>query len=215
MAIGDRLRSAVTLWGAPGCVNTAKCLMTAGEKGMSVKTAAFDPGSSEIQSMSPLGIGPILRHVDFVAVGHITIMSYMDDKGFGPSLIIRNGVTRAIMWQWSLYAVDAVQPGLENADTVDKCFAELDKHLQNPSPSLRGPFICGEFSLADIHWGACANMLDAQGKGNVLERSGAVAEWWGQVKSHPSTSKEKLEPYTCMPTKSDMDSNTLRGIDIK
>ncbi len=215
MAIGDRLRSAVTLWGAPDCVNTAKCLMTAGEKGMSVKTAMFDPSSSEIQSMSPLGVGPVLRHVDFVVTGHTAIMSYMDDKGFGPSLVPRNGVLRATMYEWCVNAIIVLQPKMDDSGTVDKCVAALDKQLQSTNPSHRGSFICGDFTLADIHWAACANMLDIKGMGNVLERSSAVAEWWSKVKTHPSTSKEKLEPYTCMPTKADVDSNTLRDLDVK
>lgn len=214
MAIGDRLRNAMTLWGAPGCINTGKCLMTAGEKGLDIKTASFDPGSSEVQSMSPLGIGPIVRHVDYVVVGHVAIMSYFDDKGFGPSLIIRNGVVRSAQYQWSHYAMDVVQENMDNNDVLEKCFSELNKHLQNRSPAMRGDFICGEFSLADIHWAACANMLIIQGKSNLVEKHGEISEWWRNVQAHPSTSKESLHPFTCLPTKQDVDSNTLRDITL-
>ena len=214
MAIGDRLKSAMTLWGAPSCVNTAKCLMTAGEKGLDIKTAMFDPDSSEVKSMSPLGLGPIIRHVDYIVVGHLAIMSYFDDKGFGPSLVVRNGVLRSVQYQWIHYAIDAVQQNMDNNDVLEKCFSELEKRLQDHTPPRRGDFICGDFSLADVHWAACVNMLIAKGKGNLIEKRSATSEWWRNVKAHPSTSKENLQPYTCMPTKEDMDKNSLRDIMI-
>ena len=214
MAIGDRLRSVMTLWGAPSCVYSAACLMVAGEKGLDLKALSFDPNSSEVQSMSPLGLGPVMRHVDHVSVGHQTIVSYFDDKGFGPSLISRNGLVRSIQYQWIQYAVDVVRVNMDNTDVLEKCFAELEKQLQDKSPSLRGDFICGGFSTADIYWAACANLLDIKGKNYLIEKHGGVSTWWNSVKMHPSTSKEQLIPFTCIPTKADVDSGSLRGVSI-
>ena len=34
------------------------------------------------------------------------------------------------------------------------------------------------------------------------------------LKGHPSTSKEAIVPYTCLPTKEDVDSGTLRDVGI-
>ena len=215
MAIGDRLKSGITLWGAASCINTAKCLMTAGEKGMDINSKNFDPDSSDVKSMSPLGVGPIIRHVDFVVVGQLAIMSYLDDKGFGPSLVIRNGLWRAIQHQWMQYAMDVVQPNIDNAEGLEKCFSHLEEHLQNLAPAQKSKgFICGDFTLADIHWAACANMMSIQGKGNLISKHSNVSKWWSSVKEHPSTSKEKLTPFTCMPTDADVSSNSLRDIKI-
>ena len=50
---------------------------------------------SEFLSKSPYGIGPVLQDIDFIVYGAGAVMSYLDDKGFGPSLVPRNGVHRA------------------------------------------------------------------------------------------------------------------------
>ena len=216
MAVGDRLRDRIVLWGAPSCVNTAKCLFTGGEKGMDVTCILFDPSSQDVQVRSPLGVGPILCHKDFIVTGQSAILSYIDDKGFGPSLVIRNGVVRAQMYQWTQYATEVVQPAMENDDDakLGAAFDVLAKRLQERGGGIRGDFICGDFSLADIHWGACANMLFIKGKGSVVESRSDVARWWGCIKEHPSTSKEKLKPFECMPTQADVQGNALRNIDI-
>ncbi len=214
MAIGDRLRNKMVLWGAPSCINTAKCLMTAGEKGIDIETSMFSPDSSDVKSMSPLGLGPILRNVDHIVVGPIAIMSYLDDKGFGPSLVIRNGVLRAVQHQWAHYTTDFVQPNIENDEVLSKALGLFDKQLSTTDATMRGDFICGQFSLADIHWAACINMLHAKGKSPLVDQNQSIGSWWQSVKSHPSTSKENLRPFEYVPTKSDMDSNTLRNIAI-
>ena len=35
--IGDKLASAMQLYGNPSCIDTAKCLQTAGEKGVDIE----------------------------------------------------------------------------------------------------------------------------------------------------------------------------------
>ena len=212
MSIGDHLSSKMILWGAPDCINTGKCLMTAGEKGCDIEARIFDPSASEIQSPSPLGIGPILRDVDHYVVGHIPIMSYLDDKGFGPSLVIRNGVVRAIQHQWANYTVEAVQPNMDDEAIVDKALGMLNERLTVSDARMRGDFICGQFSLADIHWAATINMMYIQGKGNLVDKHNGVTGWWGRVKDHMSTSKEKLKPFECMPTSDDVSAGKLRDV---
>lgn len=214
MAIGDRLRSAITLWGAPSCIHTAACLLIAGEKGLDITAEIFDPNSSEMKSLTPLGIGPVIKHVDHIVTGHSGIVSYFDDKGFGPSLIVRNGVVRSIQYQWVQYAIDVVQPNMDDDRVLERCFAALAKQLKNTSPSLRGDYICGSFSTVDAYWAACVNLLSINGKGGAFEKHDSISAWFSKVKSHPSTSKEDIKPFTCMPTKEDVNSGTLRNISI-
>ena len=214
MAIGDHLRHKMTLWGSPLCINTAQCLMTAGEKGTDIQAALFSPDSSEVKSMSPLGIGPILRDDDHVVVGRTAIMSYLDDKGFGPSLMIRNAVVRATQHQWSQYAADVVQPNLDDDQILSKALKCFNEQLLTTDSMMKGDFICGQFSLVDVHWAACINMLHVKGKSGLVNANPAIDSWWQSIKHHSSTSKEKLYPFECLPTKADMDSNTLRDINI-
>ena len=215
--IGDKLASAMYLYGHPTCIDTAKCLQTAGEKGVDVETHVIQ-GSDEVISMSPLGSAPVLKDLENVVYGTGAILSYFDDKGFGPSLIPRNGVLRAQMYQLAHLATDYVQSeaaatreGGGDRALLAQLFDVMDSQLQS---SKRGEYLVGEFSLADIHWSACVNVLVSAGASDLVDSRAAVKSWWEAVKSHPSTSKERLTPFSCLPTKEDMDSGTLRNVAI-
>ena len=127
------------------------------------------------------------------------------------------------MYQYAHIATDYVQMEAYgmltgsggNLDIVNKAFDLLENILANPpDPKLKkGVYICGEFSLADIHWMACVNALEISGNDLVSSRA-KVSEWCAAVKSHPSTSKEAIVPYTCLPTKEDIDAGKLRGVGI-
>ena len=214
--IGDQLRTKMILRGHPSCPNTGKCLQTAAEKGVDVDVVVInDLNDSEFLANSPFGIGPVLHDIDFVVYGTGAVMSYLDDKGFGPSLVPRNGVSRAIMYQWAIIATEKVAPNLGdsiNKDALAPLFDGLEKQVMNPPK--RGDFICGDFTLADIHWSACCNLLEIGGASDLISSRSGVAKWYDKVKSHPSTSKEKIIPHTALPTAADVSSGTLRGISI-
>ena len=217
--IGDQLRTRMILHGHPKCINTAKCLQTAAEKGVDVEAKVLDIDgdgldSPEIKQLSPLGLAPILQDIDFTIYGTRAILSYLDDKGFGPSLVPRNGVVRAVMYQAIGVVSNIVQPKIaaDDIDGLDTTFENLNEQIANPPK--KGDYICGEFSLADIHWAACINTLTVKGHGERLNKYPNIQEWFSRVKQHPSTSKEKIIPYTAIPTAEDMQNNTLRDIEI-
>jgi len=220
--IGDKLATGMQLFGNASCINTAKCLQTAGEKGIDIESVTINNGE-EVSDKSPLNSAPVLKDLDNIVYGPNAILSYLDDKGFGPSLVPRNGVIRAIMYQYAHIATDYVQMeayGLltgsgGNMDIINKSFDLVENILSNPpDPKLKkGVYICGEFTLADIHWMACVNALEISGT-DVISSRAEVSTWYKAVKNHPSTSKEAIVPYTCLPTKEDVDSSTLRDVGI-
>ncbi len=214
--IGDQLRTKMILRGHPSCANTGTCLQTAGEKGVDVETVVISGmDDSEFLAKSPYGIGPVLQDNDFAVYGTVAVLSYLDDKGFGPSLVPRHGVHRAIMYQWIGIAMEKVQPLI--GDSIDKAglatlFDGLDNQVKNPPK--KGDFIAGDFSLVDIHWSACCNLIEIGGAGDLISSRSGVSAWLDHVKAHPSTSKEKLEPHTCLPSADDVKSGSLRDISI-
>jgi len=220
--IGDKLATGMQLFGNPSCINTAKCLQTAGEKGIDIESVTIN-SAEEVSDKSPLNSAPVLKDLDNIVYGPNAILSYLDDKGFGPSLVPRNGVIRAIMYQYAHIATDYVQMeayGLltgsgGNMDIINKSFDLVENILSNPpDPKLKkGVYICGEFTLADIHWMACVNALEISGN-DVISPRPEVSAWYDAVKGHPSTSKEAIIPYTCLPTKEDVDSGSLRDVGI-
>ena len=212
MAIGDHLKTRIKIWGAPSCVNTAKCLMAGADKGIDLEALLFDPDSSEIKTMSPLGLGPIIRDVDHVVFGTYAVLSYIDDKGFGPSLVIRNGVVRARQWELSQMATDVLQNNMDNQKVVSECLDFVDAQLQNKGFSAKGDFVCGQFSLADVHLAACVNKLIIDGQGDLVSSHSSVSGWWESVQAHTATSKDKVVPYDSLPTSADIQSGQLRDV---
>ena len=208
--IGDKLGTKMILRGHPSCPDTGKCLQTAAEKGVDIDTEVItDIDASDFRAVSPYGIGPVLQDIDFIVYGTVAVMSYLDDKGFGPSLVPRNGVSRAII------ATESVAPNLGdsiNKDALAPLFDGLEKQVINPP--RKGDFICGDFSLADIHWSSCCNLIEIGGAGDLISSRPGVAKWYDKVKSHPSTSKEKIIPFTVLPSATDIASGTLNGISI-
>lgn len=223
--LGDHLQDKMKIYGNPACLNTAKCLFTAAEKGVDMESHFVGPDgagdAADAAAISPHGSLPVLRDVDFVVYGTNAVMSYLDDKGFGPSLVPRNGVVRAVMYQWIHIASDLAQPavaelisGQGDTAVVSHWFDVLADHLQSKPVTLRGEYICGAFSLADAHWAALAQGCFLCNAGDIIESRPAVRTWWGLIKAHPSTSKEKIRAYDVLPTSTDISGNNLRDIQI-
>ncbi len=216
--IGDQLRNRMVIYGHPKCINTAKCFQTAAEKGVDVETKVIDPDSGvndpDFRSVSPLGELPALRDIKYTVYGTLAVMSYLDDKGFGPSLVPRNGVHRAIMYQWITVAMAMAQGKIidDDMESLVPILDAFEKQIANPP--RKGGFICGDFSLADIHWSACINMLYIRGHGDMISAKTGINEWFERVKSHPSTSKEDIIPFMTIPTADDVQRGRLRDISI-
>ncbi|MES9818875.1 MAG: glutathione S-transferase family protein [Candidatus Thiodiazotropha sp.] len=225
--LGDHLKTKMILFGIANDPDTLKCLMTAGEKGVDIDSrvvgeTALSADSQEFRSMSPFGTTPCLKDVDFILCGTSTIMSYLNDKGFGPSLIPRNGVARALHYQWSELATEHVAPHIskllsnEASDSTDAALATLfdafDRQLQDKK--YRGDFIVGEFTLADIHWAPYIHCCELTGRGELISARSAMKSWWEKVKVHKSTSKENYVAYDVLPTIDEIKANQLRSVAI-
>ena len=161
MAIGDHLRDVMDLYGSPSCPHTNACLLVAGEKGVDLNChAETDWGpSGSVRGMSPLGIGPILKDRSATNYGLISCLSYLDDKGFGPSLVHRNGVTRARMFQEMGVAAQA---NVSDDASLSAALDILDTTLGTDLGNMKGDYVCGQFTLADACWaGVCQAAMNS------------------------------------------------------
>jgi glutathione S-transferase len=225
--LGDKLSSKMELWGNSADHRSYKCLMTAAEKGIDVEGKFVDAsggGAPDFKSVSAFGHMPCIRDREFVVWGTLPIMSYLDDKGFGPSLIPRNANLRAIMYQWVYNAmniaaqqIDKLMSGGADAAMLTRLYDALEKHLHaeaSMSQRRRGDFIATEFSMADIHWGACTHFCMITGHASLIDSRPGVKTWWGKVKEHPSTSKEKILCGSVLPAADELKAQKLRGVSI-
>lgn len=224
MAIGDHLSDVKVLWGVAGCPNTSKILLTAAEKGVDIDGRSVDVNSevemNEIKKHSPFGSVPVLKDVDFYIYGTEAIMSYLDDKGFGNSLVPRNGVARAINYQWAHIASTSFAPAVASLTGGDDSAMEAVKaglaalEAQLNAKTKRGDYVVGEFSLADIHWAPSVHALCLYNNESLIDSLPGVKAWWGHMKVRKSMSKENYVAYTVLPSLDEIRSNTLRSVSI-
>ncbi|MFK8068959.1 MAG: glutathione S-transferase family protein [Gammaproteobacteria bacterium] len=226
MSIGDHLSDVKVLWGVAGCANTSKCLLTAAEKGVDIDGRSVDMQSesamNEILSFSPFGSLPVLKDVDFYVYGTNAILSYLDDKGFGNSLVPRNAVARTQQYQWIHIASDVFATAVEklsgdNNDAsaiseIKNLLSALDERLG--SKQQRGDYIVGDFSLADIHWAPYIHHCCLYGQESLVDALPNVKTWWSNMKVRKSTSKENYTAYTVLPSLDEIRSNKLRSVSI-
>ena len=213
MAIGDHLREALDLYGSPACPHTNACMLAAGEKGIDVDCHAetdWSPSGS-IRGMSPLGIGPVLKDRTQTNYGLIACLSYIDDKGFGPSLVARNGTVRARMWQEMGVAA---QCNVGDDASLASALDVLDTTLGTDAGNMKGDYVCGQFTLADVCWAGVCQVAMNMGKGAAISSRSRVNTWFAAVQSHPSTSKESINPFSCMATKADHDAGNMREVRV-
>lgn len=223
MAIGDNLADVKVLYGVAGCSNTSKCLFAAAEKGMDIAGKAVDINSESemaaIKAISPFGTLPVLKDVDFYVYGIEAILSYIDDKGFGNSLVPRNGVARAQQYQWIHIAQHALSPevkklkeGSSETSAIEAILAMLEVQLN--TRGKRGDYIVGELSLADIHWAPYIHNICLYGHETVIDALPGVKTWWSKMKVRKSTSKENYVAYTVMPSLDEIQNNKIRSVSI-
>ena len=161
--------------------------------------------------MSPLGIGPVLKDRSAINIGVVSCMSYLDDKGFGPSLVHRNGVTRARMFQEISIAQ---QTDCSDDAALAAALDQLEATLNSPLGNMKGDYCVGQYTLADCAWAGVCQVATNMGKGTAVSSRSAVNTWFAAVQSHPSTSKEAINPVSCLSTKADHDGNTMRDVRI-
>jgi len=161
--------------------------------------------------MSPLGIGPIIKDRSATNYGLVACLSYLDDKGFGPSLVHRNGVTRARMYQ---EVGVAAQTDVSDDASLAAALDILDTTLGTDLGNMRGDYVCGQYTLADAAWAGVCQVATNMGKGNAVSSRSRVNTWFASVQSHPSTSKEAINPFSCMATKADHDAGSMREVRI-
>ena len=119
--------------------------------------------SSSVRSMSPIN-GPILKDRSATNIGVMSCMSYLDDKGFGPSLVHRNGVTcarirkklQSLLKQIVLMMQHLVQHSI------------LGATLNSPLGNMKGDYAVGQYTLADCAWAGVCQVATNMGKGNAI-----------------------------------------------
>ena len=135
-------------------------------------------------------------------------------------MIPRNGVARALKYQWAHIASTAFGPAVSKLTEGDDSAMEAVKQglsaleAQLNARTKRGDYIVGEFSLADIHWAPSVHALCLHGHESLVDSMPAVKAWWGHMKVRKSMSKEDYVAYNVLPSLDEIRSNKLRSVSI-
>jgi len=210
-----KAEAGMKLRGFPGDLGTAKCLVMAAEKQVTLEmtlldTQAGEQDKADYRGLSPFGKLPYLQEGDEVAIGAEAGLAYLDTRGKGflnPKKAQLFG-HQNYWWQVSETIGEAVESLLHavaygstaNADAV----SEIETVLNAFDAALTGKkFIVGEYSYADVHWTAIAHFLELAGKQDLIDSRANVKAWHDKVKARPS--------YASLPSLEDIKQKQLNA----
>lgn len=162
----------ITLLGIKGQISTLKCLLMAEIKEISLKTTLASSESqvdqiNSYQYIDKSDKSPTLTQGDFSVSGARAIMTYLDVKGKGNSLLPKKARTLGLQNYWidvcsedlaaPVEAVIYKQATEEQKACLNKVLTSLDAVLSE------NQFIVGQLSLADPHVAAYIYLLSCSG----------------------------------------------------
>lgn len=162
----------INLIGVKGQIATMKCLLMAGIKELSIKTTLVSVNNEidQVNSYQYLDTSqkvPSLTQGDFSISGTRAILTYLDVRGKGQSLVPKKARVLGQQNYWIdvcyqtlapvLQAVIHGQASEENKATLDKLLFRINSNL------AENQFIVGQLSFADPHVAAYIYVLRCSG----------------------------------------------------
>jgi glutathione S-transferase len=188
---------------------TRKVLTTLAEKGheaqfVMVDIMKGDHKQPEHLARQPFGVVPALDDDGFVLYESRAIITYLDEKLSGPSLVPADVKDRARMNQWlsveySYVSGTAMKIVMQmmfgkmmgkepDLAVVNGARESLGRYLDVANEWFAGnEFFGGKtFSLADISWMPYLQYVNQAGSGDLITERAHVAAWWKRVSTRPS-----------------------------
>lgn len=197
------------VFGHPMSTCTRKVLTTLAEKGheaqfVMVDIMKGDHKAPEHLARQPFGVVPALDDDGFVLYESRAIITYLNEKLSGPSLVPADLKERALMNQWlsveySYVAATSMKIVMQmmfgkmmgkepEMDVVNSARENLARYYDVADKWLASnEFFGGKaFSLADISWMPYAQYVHQAGSGDLITERAHVAAWWKRVSTRPS-----------------------------
>ena len=169
----------------PNDPESYKCILLASYRGLPVEikwedSSAYQDKLSASLHMSNLHRLPCIDDGDFTNCGSAAVLTYLNIRGGAPSVHPRKARVLAQQQYWIQVLKTKVEPLLNDVSKhkklLENIFVALDKNLDGKR------HIVGEFSLADIHWGAVLLMLEKDHT-NLLSSYPNIKQWLASIKS--------------------------------
>jgi glutathione S-transferase len=153
----------------------------------------------EFLALYPGGTVPVIDDDGFVLAESVAINFYLAEK-YNPAFMGRNLQERALVYQWSLWAMTnlqhevltlmfaAMSPGARDEKTVATAETRAAQLLAQLDGALHGhEYLVGDqFSAADVNAGSVVNIAHAIGR---LTGCPNVTDWITRLKARPAFQK--------------------------
>ena len=180
----------------PNDLGSFKCILLASYRKLPIdivwddSSVHEDKMSASLQ-MSHLDRFPCIDDGEFTIIGSNAVLTYLNIKGGAPSVQPRKARVLAMQQYWIQVLKTKVEPLInnmvENSKRIEKIFEVFDNNLEGKQ------HVVGEFSLADIHWGAVFSMLEKDHM-HILSKYKNINRWFAAIKDeipgYDSTLKE-------------------------
>ena len=189
----DKSSQEIALLGVKGQVATMKCLLMAGIKEISLKTTLASPDSDidqvgSYQYLDSTQRVPTLTQGDFSTSGARAILTYLDVRGKGPSLIPKKARTLGLQNYWidvcnqtlapATAAIVGGQATEEDKACVEKVLSSLNSNLDE------NQYIVGQLSFADPNVAAYIYVLRCGGLD--MSKYPNIAKWISRLEEKMS-----------------------------
>lgn len=184
------------LWWHPFSVFPRRVRIALREKGLVCEEAIVDLPAGALRRpdflrRNPFAQVPVLEDGDLVLAESIAILEYLEERHPAPPLLPAGAAARArvrelMLWSnghlapaWKAVAAPLFSPDVHADDpSVRDGRAALGRYLDVLEERLGdGPWLAGDYSLADVCHAPFVTVLEQIGAGDVLRARARVAAW--------------------------------------
>ncbi|MFT6909648.1 MAG: glutathione S-transferase [Oleiphilaceae bacterium] len=227
------------LLGTPWDADTLKCIITAAEQGMEMRTGYLDTLNGEqdllaYRDIFEFGTYPGLKEADYNVAGANGIMAFINARGLGYSLVPKNVTEAATQDFWIDIAITEVTPHVNtlvqeqivkpsantsySTDNVACSQAKeqlslvldaLDKQLMDKA------YIISKYSFADIHWTAVIHLLMLTDAADMVNQRSHILRWYKALALRKSNCGQDIVSFSLLPNLGNILRRELSSVVIK
>jgi glutathione S-transferase len=227
------------LLGTPWDMDTLKCIITAAEQGMEMRTGYLDTlkgeqDQQEYRDIFEFGTYPGLKESDYNVAGATAIMAFINARGLGYSLVPKNVTEAATQEFWIDIAITEAAPQVNvlvqeqivkpladssySADSVvcsqakenlNSVLDALDKQLMDKA------YIISKYSFADIHWTAVIHLLMLTDAADMVDKRPNILRWYKSLALRKSNCGQDIVSFSLLPNLDNIQRKELSSVVIK
>ena len=227
------------LLGTPWDMDTLKCIITAAEQGMEMRTGYLDTlngeqDQQEYRNIFAFGTYPGLKESDYNVAGATAIMAFINARGLGYSLVPKNVTEAATQEFWIDIAITEAAPQVNvlvqeqivkpladasySADNVACTQAKenLNSVLDALDKQLTGKaYIIGKYSFSDVHWTAVIHLLMLTDAAAMLKQRPQILRWYESLASRKSNCGQDIVSFSLLPSLDNIQRKELSSVVIE